>query len=350
MNNVSQPASHPAYPDALTHYARPLLLMLSCAAALCWSGAGVAQSGAAASTAASAGTWPARPLRAVVPFAPGGPADLVARLVSQQLAEILGQPVIVDNRPGAGGNIGTTAVAKAPADGYTVLFTSSAFAVNLSFPEPGFSERDFAAVTVVAAQPNVIFVHPSVPAKTLPEFFAYAKTAKLAFATPGSGTTPHLTGENLFNVAAKLNLPAVHYRGAGPGAAAVVAGEPPVGSMAITAPLQFIKAGRVRALAVSSEKRVALLPDVPTLAELGYAGMADYTWIGAFLPAATPAPIVQKLYEAVQRAVQHPDTAARLAAMAFDPIAEPPARTTDYIKAEVLKWGKVVRDTGAKPD
>ena len=333
----------------LSHYfVRPILLMLSCVAALSWSGISAAQSGAAASAAAA--NWPTRPLRAVVPFAPGGPADLVARLVSQQLVEILGQPVIVDNRPGAGGNIGTTAVAKAPADGYTVLFTSSAFAVNLSFPEPGFSERDFAAVTVVAAQPNVIFVHPSVPAKTLPEFFAYAKTAKLAFATPGSGTTPHLTGENLFNVAAKLNLPAVHYRGAGPGAAAVVAGEPPVGSMAITAPLQFIKAGRVRALAVSSEKRVALLPDVPTLAELGYAGMADYTWIGAFLPVATPAPIVQKLYEAVQRAVQHPDTAARLAAMAFDPIAEAPARTTDYIKAEVLKWGKVVRDTGAKPD
>ncbi len=329
--------------NALQLMVRRTLPVLSCAALLGWAGGSPAQSGTAAN-------WPSKPLRAIVPFAPGGPADVVARLISQQLSEILAQPVIVDNRPGAGGNIGTVAVAKAPADGYTVLMTSSAFAVNVSFPDPGYTERDFAAVTVVAAQPNVIFVHPSVPANTLSEFLVYAKTAKLAFASPGSGTTPHLTGENLFNLVGKLNMPAAHFRGAGPAAAAVVAGEPPVGSMAITAPLQFIKAGRVRALAVSSVKRLTQLPDVPTLAELGHTGMADYTWIGVFLPVATPAAIVQKLYEAVQRGAQNPDTAARLAGLAFEPIAEPPARTTEYIRAEVAKWGKVVRDTGAKPD
>ena len=321
---------------------RKIVLVASCAVTAGLSGASVAQSGAQA--------WPSRPLRIIVPFAPGGPVDVVARLVGQQLSETLGQPVVVDNRAGAGGNIGTVAAAKSPPDGHTVLMSSSAFAVNVSFPDPGYTERDFAAVTVVAAQPNVIYVHPSVPANTLAEFLAYARTAKLAFSTPGSGTTPHLTGENLFNIAGKLGMPAVHFRGAGPAAAAVVAGEPVVGSAAMTAPLPFVKAGRVRALAVSSVKRIALLPDVPTLGELGFQGMADYTWVGVFLPVATPAPIVQKLYEAVQRAAQNPDIAARLTALAFEPIAEPPARTSDYVRAEIAKWGKVVRETGARPD
>ena len=309
-------------------------------AALCLAGSGLAQPAA----------WPSKPVHFIIPFAPGGPPDVVARLIGPKLSEILGQPTIVENRAGAGGNIGTAAVAKAAPDGYTAMLTSSAYAVNISFPDPGYSERDFAAVTVVAAQPNVIFVHPGVPVKTLAEFLAYAKERKLAFASPGSGTTPHLTGENLFNIAMKLGLPAIHFRGAGPAAAAVVAGEPIVGSMAVTAPLPFIKAGRLRALAVSSEKRIAALPEVPTFAEAGYPGMLDYTWVGLFLPSATPAAIVQKLYDAVLRSLQSPEVKERLAGLAFEPIAEPPARTAEYVKTEIAKWGQVVRATGAKPD
>ncbi len=304
-----------------------------------------------ANTAFAQGAWPSKPVHLIIPFAPGGPVDVIARLVGPKLGEDLGQAVVIDNRTGAGGNIGAAAVAKSANDGYTAMMTSSAFAVNVSFPDPGYSaERDFVPVTVVAAQPNVIYVHPGVPAKTLAELLVYAKDKKLAFASPGSGTTPHLTGENLFNIAMKLGIPAIHFRGAGPAAAAVVAGEPAVGSAAVTAPLPFIKNGRVRALAVSSEKRIAALPDVPTLAEAGYPGMLDYTWVGVFLPAGTNPAIVQKLYDAIVRSLQGPEIKERLAALAFDPIAEPPARTAEYVKGEIAKWGQVVRATGAKPD
>ena len=303
-------------------------------------------------TSAAAQPWPAKPIRMVVPFAPGGPVDVVARLISPKLSEALGQPIVIENKTGAGGNLGVREVAKAAPDGYTVLATSSSFAVNPSLtPDAGYDgNRDFVAVAVVASQPNVIVVNSNFPAKSLPELLQMARTQKLAFASPSSGTTPHLTAENLFKVRAKVDITHIPFRGAGPAAAAVLTGEPPIGSMAGTAPMPHIKSGKMRALAVSSSRRVAQLPEVPTLTELGYPDMEDYTWVGIFLPAGTPAEIAQRLNQTVRRAVQAPEVRERLEALLFEVTAAPLPETADYVRRELVKWGKVVRDTGAKAE
>ena len=303
-------------------------------------------------TLALAQTYPTKPIRFIIPFAAGGPADMIGRLTGQKLSEILGQPVIIDNRGGAGGNVGAGAVAKSPPDGYTLLMTTSAFAVNVTLsPNAGFdADRDFIPVAVVAKQANLIFVHPGVAAKTLTELLALGKTTKLAFASPGSGTTPHLTAENLFNLGAKLDMTAIHFRGAGPAIAAVVAGEPTVGAGALSTPLPFVKAGRLRALAISSATRVAALPDVPTFAEAGFPGVTDETWIGMFAPAGTPGAIVQRLNDAINQALQTPDMRERLTTIAFDPVGGTPRQFGDYVKTEIVKWGKVVREGNIKAD
>ena len=295
--------------------------------------------------------WPDKPLRVIVPFVPGGPPDVVARLIQPRLSELLGQPIVVDNRGGAGGNIGTQAVAKSAPDGNTLLLTSSAYVVNTNFVESGYNaERDFIPVTIVASQPNVIVAHPSLQAKNMAEVIAMAKATPMAFATPGSGTTPHLTAENFFNIANKLNMTPIHYRGAGQAVGAVVGGEPKLGCMAMTAPLQNIKGGKLRALAVSSAKRLAILPDVPTLSELGQPDMLDYTWVGAFLPMGTSAAVQAKWYDALSKALNAPDIKEKLQAMAFDALLESPAKTGEYVRAEIARWGQVVKHIGFKPE
>ena len=301
---------------------------------------------------ALAQSYPSKPIRIVIPFVPAGPADMIGRLTGQKLSEILGQPVIIDNRGGAGGNLGAAVVAKAAPDGYTFLLTTSAFAVNVTLsPKGGYdAERDFIPVGVIAKQANLIFVNPGLPAKTLAELLVLAKTGKLSFASPGSGTTPHLTAENLFNLIAKLDMPAIHYRGAGPAIAAVVGGELQVGAGALSTPLPFIKNGRLRPLAVSSAKRVTALPDVPTFEEAGYPGNSDETWIGVFAPTGTPAPIVQKINDAINQMLQSADVRERLNTMAFDPVGGSSQQFGDYVKTEIVKWGKVVREGNIKPD
>lgn len=305
-----------------------------------------------ASGASIAQPWPTKPVRLVTPFAPGGPTDIIARLTGQKLTELLGQPMVVESRAGAGGNIGTASVAKSAPDGYTVLVTSSAYAVNVSLsPNAGYdADKDFIPVVVVAKQANLIFAHPGLGVKTLGELLALAKTRKLAFASPGSGTTPHLTAENLFNVLSKLDMTPIHFRGAGPAIAAVVGGEPPVGAGAASTPLPHIKAGRLVPIAVSSAARVAALPDVPTFAEAGFPGVEDDTWIGIFVPAGTPQGIVQRLNESVNQSLRTPDMKEKLDALAFEPVGGTPQQFASYVKAEIAKWGKVVRAGNIKAE
>ena len=296
--------------------------------------------------------YPSKPIRFVVAFAPAGPSDLVGRLIGQKLSDTWNQPVVVENLPGGGGNIATARVAKAAADGYTVLVHSSAYVVNPALSaNPGYdAQKDLVAVAVAVWQPNFILVNADFPARSLAELIQKARSEKLAYGSPGSGTTPHLTGENLFRVRAQLDITHVPFKGGGPTVSALLGSQPPIGVLAGSSPMAQIKAGKLRVLAVSSKSRLASLPEVPTLTELGYPGMEDYTWVGLFVPAATPTEVVQKLNEAILRALQAPEVRERLDALGFEITGQPVRETAEYVKSELVKWAQVVRDTGAKAE
>ena len=307
---------------------------------------------AAASNLAAGQSYPSKSIHLLVAFPPGGPVDIIARLIAPKMSELLGQPIVVENKVGASGNVATGEVAKSAPDGYTLLTHSSAYAVNPSlFSNAGYDPvKDLLPIAVVAQQANIILVNSSFPARTLEELKSAMQKGKLAFASPGAGTTPHLTAENLFHLRWKTDATHVPFKGAGPAVTGLLSGEPPIGCMAGSGPMSNIKSGKLRALAVSSARRLPQLADVPTLDELGYSGMEDYTWVGVFAPAGTPREIAQKLNDAVLKSLQSPDLRQRLDTLAFEPTAAPLAQTANYVRTEVAKWAKVVRDTGAKAE
>ena len=296
---------------------------------------------------ASAAGYPDKPVKVIVPFAPAGPTDVMARLIAQKLSENLKQQFYIENHPGAGGNIGMTQVAKSAPDGYTILVASSSFVVNPSLyaKNPYDPFKDFAPITLAAASPNVIAVHPDLPVKTLKELIDLVKAdpAKYSMANPGVGTTPQLAGE-LFKLSTKLDLTSVPFGGAGPAIQSAVAGHTPIAVSAIPPAAPQIQGGKLRGLAVTGAKRSAAMPDVPTMAEAGLAGQESETMQGLFVPAGTPKEIVALLNAEIVKVMALPDVKAKCAQLGFDVVANKPEEFAAYIKSEVEKWGKVIKD------
>jgi tripartite-type tricarboxylate transporter receptor subunit TctC len=291
--------------------------------------------------------YPSKSVRVVVGFAAGGPTDVVARIVALKLSDTLGHQFYVENIGGAGGNTASGQVARAPADGYTVMVVSTGFVVNPSLYArvPYDPIKDFAPVTLVAASPNVVVVNPSVPAKTIPELVQLIRDnpGKYSFAGPGVGSTPHLSGE-LFRLHFNLDLVHVPFTGAGPAIQATLGGHTPIAFTAMPPAIAAVKDGKLRALGVAAEKRVAALPDLPTFAEQGVKDQEADTLTGIVVPAGTPKEIVDLLQREVAKIVAQPDVKEKLAALGFVPIANTPDEFGARIRLEIEKWGKVVRD------
>ena len=296
---------------------------------------------------AAAAGYPDRPVKIVVPFAPAGPTDVMARLIAQKLSDSLKQQFYIENHPGAGGNIGMTQVAKSAPDGYTILVASSSYVVNPSLyaKNPYDPFKDFAPVTLAAASPNILVVHSDFPAKSVKELVELIKKnpGKYNYAMPGTGTTPHLAGE-LFKLTFKLDLTTVPFNGAGPAIQSAVAGHTPIAFTALPPTAPQVQAGKLRGLAVTSAKRSSALPDVPTMAEAGVSGQESETMQGILVPAGTPKEIVDLLNREIVKAMALPDVKEKCAQLGFDPVANTPDQFAAYIKKEVEKWGKVIKD------
>jgi tripartite-type tricarboxylate transporter receptor subunit TctC len=299
-------------------------------------------------SAAFAQPYPNKLVRIIVPFAAGGPTDVMARLIGQKLSERLGQQFIVDNQPGAAGNIGMANAARAAGDGYTILFVSSSFVVNPSlYVKPPYDpETDFVAVTKAAAATHALIVHPSIPARSVKELvdLIRADPTKYNIASPGTGTTPSLSIE-LFKQSFKFNdLTVVPFSGGNPAIQSVVAGHTPISFQAIPPATALIQDGKLRALAVTSLKRAAALPDVPTLDELGIKGQEAETMQGVLAPAGTPKEIVDLLQREIAAILKLPDVNEKVLALGFEPSGITPAEFAAYIKAEIAKWRKVIEE------
>jgi tripartite-type tricarboxylate transporter receptor subunit TctC len=289
--------------------------------------------------------YPDRPVRIIVPFAAGGPPDLIARLVAQKLSERWGQQVYVEDHPGAGGNTGTAVAARAAPDGYTLYMMSTGFLVNPSLYArvPYDPVKDFAPVTLAAASPNILFVHPSVPARSVSELVDLIKRSpgKYSYAQPSTGSTPHLSGE-LFKLRFGLDLVTVPFNGASLAVNSTLAGHTPIAFTALPAAISNIKEGNLRGLAVTAARRAAALPEVPTMAEAGVPDQEAETINGLLVPAGTPADIIERINRDAVAALSRADVKERLAAFGFEPVVSTPAEFAARIRTEMAKWDKVV--------
>ena len=303
---------------------------------------------------AIAGEYPAKPIRIIAQFTPGTSTDILARIIAQKMGEHWGQQVVVDNRPGAGGVVGTEMGAKAAPDGYTLtMAVSSAFGINptLYSKLPYDAVREFAPISTLGLTPQTLVAYPSAPYKTVKEFVAAAKDkpGQINYASLGAGSTSHLTME-MFRAAAGIQLNHVPFKGSAEANGQVIGGQIPVMFDAIPAARPHILSGRLRGLGIGTLKRSPFLPEVPTIAESGYAGFEAVGWIGIAAPAKTPAPIHDKLNAEMVKIINEPDVKERLAALAFTPVGDTRAQFAAYIKSEIAKWGKAVKESGAKAD
>ncbi len=307
----------------------------------------------AGSCAAFAQTYPAKPIRMIVPFPPGGSVDTVARLIAPKMSETLGQSVVLDNRAGASSNIGMEAVARAVPDGYTLLINTVPIVANPSlFPNITFKpERDFAPISLVVDGASVLFVHPSVPVRTVKELIALAKArpGQLKYTSSGAGTLPHLATE-LFKYMTKTDLLHVAYKGGGPALIALISGECDMSMQTLVATGGQISAGRLRALAVTSNKRLPALPNVPTVAESGVAGYEFNTWVGVLAPAGIPPALIRLLNEHAVKAARTPEVSERVTREGAEVVASTPEAFRATIAADTALWSKVIREMNIKAD
>ena len=297
--------------------------------------------------------YPNRPIRLIVPYPPGGAVDPIARTIIQKLDEAWGQPVVVDNRPGAGTIIGTEIVAKAAPDGYTVILVATSFTVNPAMYSklPFDPVNDFTPISLVANFPMMLVVNPQVPVNSVKELidFLKAKPGQINFSSIGNGTTQHLAGE-LFKSMAGVDMVHVPYKGSGPSMMSVVGGETSVTIESVFLLSPQVKAGRLRALAGTAMKRASMAPDLPTISESGIPGYDVSTWVGLLAPAGTPQEVVQKWQQQIARVLQIPEVRERQISQGVDPVGSTPEHFAEFIKTEIAKWGKVVKQAGIKLD